>query len=116
MARKNISQLFYFLIFNCIKSASVKLATSYADQMLILVCFSQTHAVNSVCFSYCDVFVICVSDVNDLPERTHDDGAGEQSDERQAVTQSRQNLHHFVEDQLHRNTHTQHKKLLNKKQ
>jgi len=39
-----------------------------------------------------------------LPEQTHDDGAGEQRDERQAVTQSGQNLHHFVEDQLDTNT------------
>lgn len=35
-----------------------------------------------------------------LPEQTDDDGAGEQSDERQAVTQSGQYPHHPVEDQL----------------
>lgn len=35
-----------------------------------------------------------------LPEQTDDDGAGEQRDEGQAVAQSGQYLHHFVEDQL----------------
>lgn len=41
-----------------------------------------------------------------LPEQTDDDGAGEQSDERQAVAQSGQYLHHPVKDQLH--THRKH--------
>lgn len=35
------------------------------------------------------------------PEETHDEGAGEQSDEGQAVTQRGQNLHHPVEE-LHK--------------
>lgn len=61
-------------------------------------------------------FVVCVNDANDLPEGTDDDGAGEQSNERQAVTQSGQDLHHFVEDQLHRNTQKQLYGPLNKKQ
>ena len=43
-----------------------------------------------------------------LPEQTDDDGAGEQSDEGQAVTQSRQNLYHPVEAQLHTQTHKTH--------
>ena len=33
-----------------------------------------------------------------LPEQTDDDGAGEQSDEGQAVTQRGQNLYHPVEN------------------
>lgn len=37
-----------------------------------------------------------------LPEQTDDGGAGEQSDEGQAVAQSGQYPHHPVEDQLHR--------------
>lgn len=41
-----------------------------------------------------------------LPEQTDDDGAGEQSYERQAVAQSGQYLHHPVKDQLH--THRKH--------
>lgn len=41
-----------------------------------------------------------------LPEQTDDDGAGEQSDERQAVAQSGQYLNHPVKDQLH--THGKH--------
>lgn len=41
-----------------------------------------------------------------LPEETHDEGAGEQGDEGQAVTQRGQNLHHPVEEQLHTNTQT----------
>lgn len=41
-----------------------------------------------------------------LPEETHDEGAGEQGDEGQAVTQRGQNLHHPVEEQLHTNKQT----------
>lgn len=43
-----------------------------------------------------------------LPEETHDEGAGEQGDEGQAVTQRGQNLHHPVEEQLHTNTSSLH--------
>lgn len=39
-----------------------------------------------------------------LPEQTDDYGAGEQSDKWQAVTQSRQDPHHPVEDQLETQT------------
>lgn len=38
------------------------------------------------------------------PEDRHDEGAGEQSDEGEAVTQRGQNPHHPVEEQLHTNT------------
>lgn len=39
-----------------------------------------------------------------LPEETHDEGAGEQSDEGEAVTHRGQNPHRLVEEQLHTNT------------
>lgn len=51
-----------------------------------------------------------------VPEGADDGGAGDQSDERQAVTQSGQDLDHSVEDQLRRNTQTSLYGALNEKQ
>ena len=42
----------------------------------------------------------CVCKCVCSPEQTHDDGAGEQSDERQAVAQRGQDPHDSVENQL----------------